>query len=152
MKPSVFNHCVVHIHQPASSGVLLNAEPLAMAMGHASAPFKDRFEVANGMVTDHQLQLMWPVDESEKEMDHDGREKYAADFRLGGFNTWRQPEPWELVASVWDLSRHGPCVNPDLFKSHSGWVGTRQVCAWSPGRVFVVYFDDGNVNLSVRSY
>jgi hypothetical protein len=147
---ATFNIQTLNIHIP-SPGVLLNSvEPLAMAMSQATAIFKDRFEVIDGgMVIDHRLQLMWPVDESEKEMDHDGREKYASEFRLGGFTNWRQADRWELV-SLCPSDKYNPAINTEIFRSHGGWVGTRETCPWSPGRVFVVLFNYGLVYSDVR--
>jgi hypothetical protein len=138
----------LNVHAP-SPGFLLSAETLSFPDDVSG--MRGRFTVTDGLVTDHRLRLQWPVKESDTKMDHEGREKYAADFRLGGFSDWRQGDRWELL-SICKTGKQNPCVDTEIFQSNGDWVGTREVTPWSSDRVFIVGFDDGSVGADLRSY
>ena len=131
----------------STTGYPIDALPMAQCVGSTTGEdFGERFQLSNDnlIVIDRKLNVMWPVDESESEMTFEDGEIYASAYRLGGFSDWHLPDEDQL-SSLRGLSRHNPCIDTNIFRSHGGWVWTRTPCAWSPDRVWIVGFDDGLV-------
>ncbi len=135
----------IHFHMPA-----LPTAPAPVDLGEIKLKATndqpiERFELSEDgtYVTDHKLGLLWPVDESEKEITLPAPETYPAKTVIAG-EPCRLPEEHEL-ASLRDLTRHNPAIHPS-FKSRAGWTWTRTPTAWSSGNVFCVYFLSGGVS------
>lgn len=82
-----------------------------------------------------------------KTVTYEAAEKAVAELGDG----WRLPTRQELE-SILDLSRHKPAIDTDKFpdtKNEYYWSSTP--CAWNSSAVWVVYFDFGLVDFSLRS-
>jgi hypothetical protein len=141
----------IHFHMPA-----LPVAPDPVDLGEIKLKATndqpaERFELSEDgtYVTDHQFGLLWPVDESEKEMTFADAETYASKTVIAG-KLCRLPEEHEL-ASLRDLTRHNPAIHP-IFKCRAGWTWTKTPTAWSSGLVFCVSFYHGFVSHLARNY
>jgi len=139
----------IHFHMPA-----LPTAPAPVDLGEIKLKAtndqpSERFELSEDgtFITDHRLGLLWPVDESEKEMTFADAEAYAAKTIIAG-ESCRLPEEHEL-ASLRDLTRHNPAIH-SIFKSRAGWTWTRTPTPWSSDGVFCVSFSYGSVDCLYR--
>ena len=150
----------LHVHLPAAPNVGpvdLGKLDLSTTSRAANA-CQARFELSadGNCVTDHSTGLMWPVFESEKSMNYDAAEKYAAELRLGGFNDWKLPTR-EQRLTITDLSRHNPALFEPIKHRDGHWEWTCTPCAWliengTPRAFWQVYSSDGYVFFDYRDY
>jgi hypothetical protein len=83
---------------------------------------------------------------SDKELGDKATAAALADFKVGGFDNWREPELIESQIIV-DTTRYNPACDPAFFSdTKSDFYRTSTPCPWSPGRVFFVGFDSGYVS------
>jgi hypothetical protein len=87
---------------------------------------------------------------SDKPLDGKATDAALAKFQLAGFTNWREPELIESQLII-DTTRYAPACDPEFFSdTKSNWYRTSTVTPWSPGRVFIVTFNDGSVDRYVR--
>ena len=147
----------LHVHLPAAPSVgPVDLGKLDLSSARAANAVRPRFELsADGTcVTDHSTGLMWPVYESEKSMNYDAAEKYAAELRLGDFSDWTLPTR-EQRLTITDLSRYNPALFDPLKHRDGHWEWTCTPCAWliennTPRAFWQVCSNDGLVSCDGR--
>jgi hypothetical protein len=90
-------------------------------------PTADRFQAADGIVTDTHTGLQWSQeDTTAKAVPWAAAEAACRALRLGGHDDWRLPTRTELLTLV-DDTRHEPAIDTEAFpacKSEWYWTGT----------------------------
>lgn len=124
------------------------------ALSQAIAALPSRFaDNGDGTVTDHLLRVMWTKDTlSTANVTQYDAEKICADCRVGRHEDWRLPDVEELFLLA-DRSRREPAIDTSFFPdTHSDWYWTQTIAAGAPRAAWVVYFDNGFSDYSLRGY
>jgi hypothetical protein len=114
-----------------------------------------RFDTSvTGITTDTSTGLIWTRGYAvEGEVNFAGTEAAIAKLNEDGFMgafDWRLPTPHELFGLV-DHDRYAPAIDTEAFESGTyDWVWTGKETASSSDYVWIVNFNNGNVNNNHR--